>query len=529
MPLSRLVLAFSIVTLTAVPVRAEEPLRSVIDTELKAAWKRENITPAPRTTDAAFFRRIYLDLAGTLPTHDETTAFLADTDSKKRDKLIDKLLADPRFAKAQANVWDLALFGRHPANYDSVRSRQPFKDWLATQWTDGVPYNVWVRELLLAEKPGPETFYVQFRGQNEEAAVAVSRIFLGTQIHCAKCHDHPFDVWTQKDFYGMAGFFVRIVVEDKAKGKTRSFEIAEKSTGEVLFSGNVKEQKPGRKGDPVKPKFLGGPVLDEPPLPKGFKEPPAGSKNLPKPVFSRKAKLAEWVTAVDNPYLTKAVANRVWAQFMGRGLVHPIDDFTSENTPSHPALLKAMTEGLVAHKFDLKWLIREIVSSEGYQLDMKGPGNAPLPRWYEQGRIRPLSAEEIQTAMRAATAFDPDPKNPAKLQNSGDEYFLRYFGQPTNGLGDFQGSLAEHLFLNNSEHVRMFTRRKKGNLTDTLLTMSGPAEKKVERLFLSVLQRPPKPKEVELFVDFLKRNPKDNGVEEAVWVLLNGSEFRFNH
>jgi len=204
------------------------------------------------------------------------------------------------------------------------------------------------------------------RGAPDEATVAVTRLFLGTQLQCAKCHDHPYDVWTQKDFYGMAGFFVRLVVQDVSKGNNREFTIGEKGSGEVLFSGDAKDARPGRKGEPIKPRFLGSAELDEPPTPKDFKEPtPKDGQKMAKPAFSRKTKLAEWVVSPENPYFAKAAVNRVWAQFMGRGIVHPIDDFNKENEPSHPALLKALTEGFVANKYDLKWLIREIVNSEG--------------------------------------------------------------------------------------------------------------------------------------------------------------------
>jgi hypothetical protein len=518
--------ALALVPLLGGPAFAEQPLRTVIDAELKAARAREKVTPAPRAGDAAFLRRVYLDLVGTAPTYEETVAFLADTDPKKREKLIDKLLADPRFAAAQANVWDQVLFGRHPAGGDATRKRDTFKAWLAKQFAGDVPYDVWVRDLLLAEKPGPEMYYVQFRNQPEEATIAVSRVFLGTQLGCAKCHDHPFDSWTQKDFYGMTGFFVRLVVQD---GGGKAFTIAEKSTGEVLFSGTAKDQAPGKKGDPVKPKFLGGPELAEPPVPKDFKE-PAGAK-LPKPLFSRKAKLAEWVAAADNPYFARAAANRVWAQFMGRGIVHPVDDFTEKNEPSHPALLKALTDGLVAHKFDLKWLIREVVNSEAYQLAGTGPVADALPKWYERARVRPLSAEELMAAMRAVTGYDADPKAAAaKLPNAGEEYFLRFFGEPTNGTGEFQGGLSEHLFLNNAEQVRMFARRKPGNLADKLLVANESAESKVDRLFLSVLQRLPGDKERAAFAAHLGRGAKpEAAVEDVIWVLLNGSEFRFNH
>src|SRR6185312_5653230 len=162
--------------------------------------------------------------------------------------------------------------------------------------------------------------------------------------------------------------------------------------------------------------------------PKGFKE-PKNAKSLPKPPFSRKAKLAEWVAAKDNPYLAKAVANRVWAQFMGRGLIHPIDDIRAESKASHPALLKALTDGLADHQFDLKWLIREIVLSDAYQLAMHGPSKEALPKWFEQARIRPLSAEELVAAMRVANMFDqPGDKKPEITW----DYFTRYFGEPVN-------------------------------------------------------------------------------------------------
>jgi len=514
------------VSFASSPVQAQDkPLRDVIDTEIRAKWKEEKIILTGRADDAAFLRRVTIDLVGTVPTLEETTKFLADSDSKKREKLVEKLLADPRFAEAQANVWDLVLFGRNPGNIGQTRTRPAFKTWFEKQFADGVAYDKWVKEVLVAEQRGSEMFLVQFRNAPEEAAVHVSRIFLGTQLQCARCHDHPYDVWTQKDFYGVAGFFVRLVVQDSG-GMPKTFTISEKMSGEVLFSGTAKDQAPGKKGEPVKAKFLGGAELTEPALPKDFKEQPLpkdGGK-LPMPAFSRKAKFAEWLAAADNPYLAKAAANRVWAQFMGRGIVHPIDDFNAENSPSHPILMKALADGFASHKFDLKWLIREIANSDAYQLAGTGAVTAALPKRFERARVRPLSAEEIVAAMRTATASEPESKN------SGSEYFLRYFGEPTNGLGDFQGSLAEHLFANNGEQIRNFTRRKKGNLTDQLLSATEPWEVRVERLFLAVLSRRPKPSEVTKFVAFIKDDPKPEArLEDAIWVLVNSSEFRFNH
>jgi hypothetical protein len=301
-------------------------------------------------------------------------------------------------------VWDLVLFGRNPPNGDATRQRDDFKKWLNSRFAKDVPYDRWVRDLLFAEQEGTERFYMQFRYAPEDATVAVSRMFLGTQLQCARCHDHPFAPLTQRDFYGMAGFFVRLVPVDAAKGRYR---IAEKSTGEVLFSGSVKEQRPGRKGTPVKPKFLGGAELAEPPLPKGFKEPVFKANVVPaKPSFSRKEKLAQWLTAPENPYFAKAVTNRVWAQLMGRGLVHPVDDLDGKNPPSHPELFQALTAGILEHKFDLKWLIRELVNTDTYQRGDTGPATAALPVWFERARVRPLTVEEMLASMLVATDFE---------------------------------------------------------------------------------------------------------------------------
>jgi hypothetical protein len=521
-------LAGLVLLATVLPAQEPQP-RQVIDREIQAAWQREKITPAGRCSDAEFLRRISLDLVGTIPTAEETGRFLQDKGPAKRDKLIERLLADPRFAVHQANVWDMTLFGRFPPNYETTRKRDSFKKWLTERFARNEPYDRLVRDLLLAEQEGTEMFLVQYRNQPEDATVAVSRIFLGTQLQCARCHDHPYENWTQKDFYGMAGFFVRLTVLDSGSGKTKGPRIGEKSSGEVLFTGAVKDQKPGQKGEPVKAKFLGGAVLEEPPLPKDFKEPDyRTAKTLPKPAFSRKEKLASWLTAADNPYFARAVVNRVWSQYLGRGLVHPVDDLSGKNPPSHPALFQSLTQELVRHQFDLKWLIRELVSSQTYQLASAGHGTEAFPAWFERARVRPLSAEEILASLRMASGSEAAGLRPP---NDGTtEYLLRYFGEPTNGRGEFQGGLSEHLFLNNSTNVRQFIQRRKGNLADTLLTSTEPWEKRVDRLFLSVLNRPPTPAEQKRFVAHLSADAKgDARMEEAIWVLVNCAEFRFNH
>ncbi|MBY0523777.1 MAG: DUF1549 and DUF1553 domain-containing protein [Gemmataceae bacterium] len=528
------------VVLTSSTVRADEtPLRQLIDAEVKAVWQRENVTPAPAASDAAFLRRIYLDLVGTIPTAAEAREFLADKDADKRAKLIDKLLDDPRYAEQQMNVWDQVLFGRRPPDSDLTQRREGFQKWLREKFAKNEPYDRWVRELLQAEgwtSEGPTMYFAQYKNDPESAATAVSRIFLGTQLQCARCHDHPFDKWKQVDFYGLAGFLVRqTFVEGNQNGK-RHYLLVEKSSGEVLFSGPAAEQKPGKKGDPVPARYLGGDLLQEPPLPAGFKEPELkGIKTVQKPLFSRKQKLAEWITAADNPYFAKAISNRIWAQFMGKGLVDPVDDLRDNRPASHPKLFQAVHEQLVAQKFDLKWLVRELVNSQAYQLSVSGAVTDASPRFYERSRVRPLSAEEIMASFRSATGFDDAVKaaggNPATTKTPEATYFLPYFGEPTNGRGDFQASLNEHLFLNNSGSLRQsMIQPRKGNLADRLLTSKEAWEERVDELFLSVLTRLPREQERKKFVEYLTADKQAGAaIEDAIWVLLNTAEFRFNH
>jgi hypothetical protein len=513
-------------------------LRDTIDLETKAAWAKEKLAAPDRSTDSVFLRRVHLDLVGMIPTYEETTAFLADTDPKKREKLIDRLLTDPRYALHQAQTWDLSLLGRNPKGIRST-NRDAFRKWLATQFEQNIPYDRIVHKLLRAEEDNSKLFYVAYRN-SDDLTTATMRFFLGTQLQCAKCHDHPYEDWKQKDYYGMAGFFVRTFVVE-ADGETehvKKFYVGEKSTGNVNFKATPKDAKPGTKGEPVKPRFLSGPELQEPELPKDFKEPKVEQKKAPvKPLFSRREKVVEWITAKDNPYLARAAVNRIWAQFMGRGIVHPVDDFNSDNEPSHPELLSTIESEFVARRFDLKWLIREIVNSETYQVTDVGAVTDEMPRYYERARIRPLSAEELTASLHVATGLGLDSARNSRPSN----HMVKYLGEPTDGRGRFQGSLTERLFVHNGDLFRNLCHPRDDNLSQRLLTSAEKWEAKVERMFLSVLSRKPTAEERARFVDFLTslRKPcypvdgddaklASQRMEEAMWVLVSCSEFRFN-
>ena len=530
-------IATLVFALVALGAQSAELLRTVIDREVRAAWSREKVEPSQLADDATFLRRTYLDLVGTVPTYEESRAFLDDLGKDKRAKLADKLLTDKRHAKHQMQIWDLIIFTRNPANPAFTSKRDVFKSWLEKQFTENVPWDALVRKMMLAEEPGSAMFHVQYRNKPEDETVAVSRIFLGTQLQCARCHDHPFEDLSQKDFYGMAGFFVRLQVLQETKGKEKVYTIGEKSSGDVLFTGPVIDAAPGQKGEPVKPKFLGGTALKEPTLPADFKEPDyrkIKKAPYPKPFFSRKEKLAAWMTSTDNLYFARAAVNRVWSQFMGRGLVHPVDDLKPDSEASHPALLDALAREFAAHKFDLRWLMKEIVLSETYQRDSAGPGTMAAPKWYERARVRPLSAEELMATMRVATGFNVAEGLDAKMPSSASSYMLRIFGKPSDGRGNFQGGVHEHLYLNNGGQLRSIIRAKKSNLADTLLKSEAPWDERVDHLMLATLTRLPSSTEREKLVAYITEK-KDNAketqerLEEAIWALLNSARFRFNY
>ncbi len=521
---------------------AERPLREQIDERVAQAWPREKVSPAPATTDAEFIRRVYLDLVGCIPTADETRAFLNDSSADKRSRLIDTLLADARYAQHMADLWDMILFGRNPPGYDTDK-RQGIQNWLREQFAANTPYDKIAAAILKAEgntlDQGPPTFFLQYRNQPEDATEAITQIFLGVQLQCARCHDHPFEPWKQVDFYGMAAFIARLEVVTVGKEKELTkYAIGEKNTGDILFTGPAKDQTPGKKGDPIRPRFLLGDELSEPAMPSGYKEVKfEANKPPPAPTFSRKDQLATWVTRAENPFFARAIANRLWALLLGRGLVHPVDNMSPANKPSHPELLDELTHWLVAHQFDIRGLLREVANSRTYQLASRGSSSEQFPRWFESARIRPLSAEELVESWRAATGFEVVEKTAAaKSQRPGrfrpleSGYMLRFFGQPNTGTGDFQGGLAEHLYLNNGPLSQLLVEGP-GGLMAAVTNKSTPLEARVEHLYLAMLSRLPNDTERAKFVDYVRDEGKTPAERwrEAAWALMTSSEFRFNH
>ena len=544
---------FGIILGAHVTCAAAPPLRAVVDQHIQQRWTAEKLQPAERADDAEFLRRVYLDLIGTIPTIAEARAFLENPSENKRGELVDDLLARPAFAAHQAEVWDQVLFGRNPPGFGTDK-REGFVRFLRDQFEQNRSYQAWARDILRAEgttvDDGAPMFYVQYKDHPEDATEAITQKFLGVQLQCARCHDHPFESWSQRDFYGMAAFFARLrVVNVGKKDNLNNYSIGETDKGEVLFTGPAADQEVGKKGEPIAPQFLGGELLEEPELPQDAKlvEKFPSGKAPAKPHFSRKDQLAEWITGDDNPYFARAVANRVWAQFMGRGFVHPVDNMSESNTPSHPELLSELARQLVEHDFDLKWYMRELVNSETYQLssvgtatDLEDEALTANPTHFQRANTRPLSAEELIDSWKVAIGYDEIQKaaegskskpNQDRYAPLGSGYLLRFFGQPNNGVGDFQGGMHEHLYFNNGGISKLLSVSK-GGLYSRLWESEDPLEARVEELYMAILSRPPTAAELERFTAYLDTDDKgrQRGLwGEAIWTLLTCSEFRFNH
>lgn len=549
--MSRSTLGFmALLLLPLAPVLSAAELRDEIDAHVQDAWKRENIEPSPLASDGEFLRRVYLDLCGTIPTYDETVAFLNESSSDKRAKLIDRLLEDPRYAVHQGRVWDMLLFGRSPVGFDA-RERDGFQKWIHDEFAKNTPYDEICSQLLRAEgntvEQGAPMFLVQYKSRPEDCTEAVTSIFLGVQLQCARCHDHPFEDVKQVDFYGMAGFFVRLEVVSTGKkdGQTK-LVVGEKNTGEILFTGPAIDQKPGQKGEPVTAKFLRGENLEEPPLPEGVEDPKRfdSGKLPPNPHFSRKNALADWITDPDNPYFAKAAANKLWAQYLGRGLVHPVDHISPSNPATHPELLDRLAAALVEMEFDIHKFVRELLNSETYQRSSAGQSTEARPLWYERAATKPLSAEMLASAWRTATRYVEAEKAAGQKIKEEDPFFgltngymLRFFGRPTDGTGQFNGGLHEHLYLNNGQVWSLISSRPE-SLLHQLNESEKSLEDRVQRLYLSTLNRPADELELAQMSEFLRGDKEPTGEQveidsdlwrEAIWALLTCSEFRFNH
>jgi hypothetical protein len=489
-----------------------------VDEKLAAKWKELGLTPSALCTDEEFLRRLYLDAIGTLPTPEEIRSFLADKDLDKRNKAIDRVLDRPEFVDFWSYKWgDLLRINR---DLLQDKGMWTFYNWVRACVRDNKPVDEMAREILTAEgspfTDGPANYYMTSR-QAADWSETTAQLFLGVRMQCAKCHHHPFEKWSQDDYYGLSAFFVRVGTKN-----SQEFGIFGRET--VLYLKPNGEATHPRKGGVVKPHPLDGPDMDDP--------------------LDRRRKLAEWMTAPNNPFFARNFVNRFWAYTMGRGLVEPVDDMRATNPPSNPELLDALAADFIAHKYDLKHLLRTIFSSRAYQLSStKTQGNATDAAnvYHTRYTTRRLTAEQIADALDYATGTREKyvglPLGTRAIQLPDTRvrsYLLDTFGRPARQITcecerTTQPNIASVLHLLNGDFVNKKIEAPAGRVL-TLLGAKKTPEQIVEELYLVTISRPPTAEEVAKQKSWMAKAPSQREwAADVLWTLLNSREFLFNH
>jgi hypothetical protein len=500
---------------------ASLPVNNFIDQLVYDRLRKLAIAPSAGCTDAEFLRRASLDAAGALPTPERARAFLEDPDPDKRNKLIDRLLQSPTYADHWANKWG-DLLRPNPFRV-GVKAVYMLDQWLRDSFRQNKPMDQFVREILIAQgsthRYGPT---VIFRDRREPIDIApfVSQVFLGVRLECAKCHHHPNEKWGQEDFYQLAAFFGEL----KRKGQGISAPIS----GEAEYIWFA----------PGKPDVR-HPLTGELMMPKA---PDAPAETIP-PDRDPRAALADWVCRPDNPFFARAVVNRVWGDLMGRGIVHPVDDFRVSNPPSNQALLDALAKDFVAHHYDLKHLIATIMRSHVYQLSsIPNEYNVRDTRNYSRFYRRRPGAEVALDAVSDVTGtietfqgLAPGSRAIQVWNNRLESDFLDAFGRPNASADppcerERESSVVQALHLMNSTRLLAKITSPSGRV-EKLVNSDRTPEQIVTELYLAALSRFPTDKEKQIATAAFtaKGATRKTAAEDVCWALMNSAEFVFNH
>jgi WD40 repeat protein len=497
-------------------------VNNFIDEHGYAHFKRLGLFPSEPCSDAEFLRRASLDTIGVLPTADEARAFLADTDPKKREKLIERLLAHPAWADFWANKWADLL--RPNTDRAGIKSVYVLDQWLRETFRANKPYDQFVRDIITSEgnthRFGPAVVY---RDKREPAdfTTMFSQLFLGVRLDCAKCHHHPNEKWGQDDFYRFAAFFGPM----KQKGAGISAPIS--AGNETFYFAPGKTVKHPVTGEMMQP------------------QPPDGPAVKADDTADPRRALADWMTDAKNPFFARAAANRVWAAFFGRGIVDPVDDFRISNPPSNPALLDALGQEFVRQKFDLKALMRTILRSHLYQLSaVPNDTNRADTRNFSRAYRRRLPAETLADAIADITGV-PDnypgmPPGSRAMQAwtyKIDSQTMDAFSRPNSSSDcpnerDAKPSIVQALHLMNSRLLQEKLASKASSARVQRLAESQlKPEEIITELYLASFARKPTDEELKIAsAPFIGEGAtRRAATEDVLWSLMNSAEFVFNH
>ncbi len=493
------------------------PAKGFIDELVFKQLTTLGIPPSATSDDSTFLRRICLDITGRLPTAEDAEKFIADTDPAKRQKWIDKLLDSEDYADFFANKWCSILRNkRQMENY--AHGTYLFHDWIRQSLFENKPYDQFVRDVITAsgemsENP-PVAWYRSVREINQQME-DTAQLFLGLRIQCARCHHHPFEKWSQNDYYGFEAFFSRV-------GRKKGAQTGEER---IFHQRGAASAANPRNGQSLKPTGLGSPTLE-----------------LSNDQDPRQA-LVDWMAEPKNPFFARALVNRYWKHFFGRGLVEPEDDMRVTNPATNPALLDALAKDFIDSKFDLKHLIRTICNSQVYQLSAEpNQFNAGDKQSYSRYYPKRLTAEALLDAIDQVTGVDekfnglPAGTRAMQLPDTGfNSYFLQVFGRPEASSAcecerSNEANLAQSLHLLNSADVQNKLANASGRAAGLAADQTHTHPQKIERLYLQFFARRPQADEVALATAHIAKTKNDKAAyEDIIWALINTKEFLFNH
>ena len=530
----------AILTLVLVPAAAPatdpaDDLAAAIDRHLAADWSAKGIQPAPPADDAEFVRRVYLDVIGRAPKVAETRDFLADRSPDKRAKLVEKLLGTPGHTNHFAAVTRSAWVPNSGTNPQFAGFGAQVEPWLRNQFRDNTPADAVVRKLLTTtvrvngvgmnnrfvqgDPNDPDSqalagFYGANEGKAENLGAAVSRLFLGVKLECAQCHDHPFAPYTKEQFWEFAAFFG----EFAPLPPTRPTEAAPTEPQFRLNRITIPNTQ-----TTVVARFFDG------------ADPKWAADRTPR------QELADWLTRPENPYFAKNLANRTWAHFFGVGIIDPVDEPGENNPPTHPELLDALGKAFAAGKYDNRLLIRAITRTRAYNLTSRltHPTQAD-PRRFARMNVKALTPAQLFDSLVAATghrenpalrqqffaAFNPSRDNPRAQ-------FLNRFAT-TEKPTEASTTILQALLMMNGNFVGDQTGLERSDVLAAILDVPAwDTNRRLEAMFLTAFVRPPTPEELEKYASYVDRGgatgDKRKALADVFWVLLNSTEFLFNH
>ncbi|HUG71499.1 MAG TPA: DUF1549 and DUF1553 domain-containing protein [Pirellulaceae bacterium] len=480
-----------------------------IDGLLAERWEAEGIEPATRSDDGEFVRRIHLDLTGVIPRVADVREFLEDERSDKRKRVIEQLLASPRYPTHLANTWRQVMI---PGGLDleQLQNVAGVQNWLRRQFAQNMRYDRIVSDFLVATgggEAGPALYYTSLELRPEKLAASTARIFLGLQIECAECHPHPFDHWKQEDFWGYAAFFARLQQSENRRGPAE-VGLVDLDSGEVTLPDSETV---------VPPRYPGGnPVSKE-----------AGG--------TRRVQLAIWMASRDNPYLPKAAVNRMWAHLFGRGLIDPVDDIGGHNPASHPQLFEELTNYFVSTGFDIKELLRTLSNTKAYQLSSRLDREPSPPELFASMAIKTMTAEQLYDSLdRIAGGRPAEIPNFLNIRsNLFDQQRLAFVGKMQmrgSNATEFDAGVLQALTLLNGANINAASQAEQSGVLIALDSPLFSMEERVETLFLGTLSRRPGKDEVSSFVAHVNESSDQReALGDVMWALLNSAEFALNH